>query len=156
MGRSSEILRDEIKFSKFVGRMRKRVSEVFNDTIEDSVGTSEETSSLPEDWVSRQIMFKMISSMIMLGTTLSKTGFNRLASPRRLKSYDNPAEPYVGKDYSQDYIRRKVLRQTDQEILDQDTLIGKEITDGVIPDPKSLVRSDNGLGPPRGAPRSWC
>ena len=49
------------------------------------------------------------------------------------------AEPYVGKYYSQDYIRRKVLRQTDQEILDQDTLIEKEITDGVIPDPNGLI-----------------
>ena len=33
MGRSSEILRDEIKFSKFVGRMRSRFSEVFNDIL---------------------------------------------------------------------------------------------------------------------------
>ena len=37
------------------------------------------------------------------------------------------AEPYVGKYYSQDYLRRKVLRQTDQEILEQDELIEKEI-----------------------------
>ena len=33
------------------------------------------------------------------------------------------AEAYVGKYYSQDYIRRKVLRQTDEEILEQDKLI---------------------------------
>ena len=42
------------------------------------------------------------------------------------------AEPYVGKYYSQDYLRRKVLRQTDQEILEQDELIEKEIKAGVI------------------------
>ena len=48
------------------------------------------------------------------------------------------AEPYVGKYYSQDYIRRKVLRQTDMEILEQDKLIEKEIKDGIIPDPAEM------------------
>jgi hypothetical protein len=45
------------------------------------------------------------------------------------------AEPYVGKYYSQDYIRRKILRQTDMDIIEQDKLIDKEIKDGIIPDP---------------------
>ena len=66
------------------------------------------------------------------------------------------AEPYVGKYYSQDYIRRKVLRQTDQEILDQDTLIEKEITDGVIPDPNSLKDPTMDQAPGGARSRSWC
>ena len=45
------------------------------------------------------------------------------------------AEPYVGKYYSQDYIRRNILRQTDQEIIEQDEIIEKEIKDGKIMDP---------------------
>ena len=49
------------------------------------------------------------------------------------------AEPYVGKYYSADYIRRKVLRQTDQEIIDQDKQIEKEIKEGIIPDPNVPV-----------------
>jgi hypothetical protein len=48
------------------------------------------------------------------------------------------AEPYVGKYFSQDYLRRKILRQTDQEILEQDKLIEKEIKDGIIPDPAEM------------------
>ena len=48
MGRSSEILRDEIKFSKFVGRMRKSFSEMFNDHIEDSKILRNIIT--PEDW----------------------------------------------------------------------------------------------------------
>ena len=47
-------------------------------------------------------------------------------------------EPYIGKYYSQDWVRRKVLRQTDEEILEQDKLIKKEIKDGVIPDPAAI------------------
>ena len=48
------------------------------------------------------------------------------------------AEPYIGKYYSQDYVRRKILRQTDIEIIEQDKLIAKEIKDGVIPDPATI------------------
>jgi len=55
------------------------------------------------------------------------------------------AEPYVGKYFSQDYVRRKILRQTDMEILEQDQLIKKEIKDGVIPDPNAPVDPQTGL-----------
>ena len=48
------------------------------------------------------------------------------------------AEPYVGKYYSQDYVRRKILRQTDVEILEQDKLIDREIKAGIIPDPATI------------------
>ena len=52
------------------------------------------------------------------------------------------AEPYIGKYYSQDYVRRNILRQTDMEILEQDAIIKNEIKDGVIPDP-ATDRSSN-------------
>jgi hypothetical protein len=54
------------------------------------------------------------------------------------------AEPYIGKYYSQDYVRRKILRQTDQEIVEQDILIKKEIEEGVIPDPNAPVDPETG------------
>jgi len=59
------------------------------------------------------------------------------------------AEPYVGKYFSQDYIRRKILRQTDEEIIEQDKIIKKEIKDGIIPDPSMAVDPETGmpLGP---------
>ena len=59
------------------------------------------------------------------------------------------AEPYIGKYFSQDYVRRKILRQTDEEIIDQDKLIAKEIKDGIIPDPNAPVDPATGmpLGP---------
>jgi hypothetical protein len=44
-------------------------------------------------------------------------------------------QQYVGKYYSNDYVRRHVLRQTDEEIIEQDKLIEKEIESGAIPDP---------------------
>ena len=57
----------------------------------------------------------------------------------RLNLAQLTAEPYVGKYYSQDYVRRNILRQTDEEILEQDELIEKEIENGVIPDPNAMV-----------------
>ena len=47
-------------------------------------------------------------------------------------------EPYIGKYFSNHYVRTKVLRQTDQEIEEQDELIKKEIADGTIPDPNAI------------------
>ena len=47
-------------------------------------------------------------------------------------------EPYIGKYFSNHYVRTKVLRQTDQEIEEQDEIIKKEIADGIIPDPSAV------------------
>ena len=55
------------------------------------------------------------------------------------------AEPYVGKYYSADYVRRQILRQTDEEIIEQDALIEKEIENGVIPDPNAMVDPATGM-----------
>ena len=48
------------------------------------------------------------------------------------------ADPYVGRYYSADYIRRKILRQTDEEIIEEDKQIEKEIADGRILDPMEI------------------
>ena len=47
-------------------------------------------------------------------------------------------EPYIGRFYSQEWVRKNVLRQTDGEIIEQDEQIEKEIKDGIIPDPNSI------------------
>ena len=47
-------------------------------------------------------------------------------------------EPYIGKFYSNEFVRRKVLRQTDAEMVEIDEQIEQEIADGIIPDPAML------------------
>ena len=44
----------------------------------------------------------------------------------------------IGKYYSNDFVRRKVLRQTDAEIIEIDEQIEQEIKDGIIPDPNAI------------------
>ena len=56
------------------------------------------------------------------------------------------AEPYVGKYFSQEYVRRKVLRQTTEDIREQDKLIDDEIKDGIIPDPAEMMLDPEGTG----------
>ena len=42
------------------------------------------------------------------------------------------ADPYIGKYYSVDYIRRKILRQTDEEIVQEDRQMAAEKKAGII------------------------
>ena len=47
-------------------------------------------------------------------------------------------EPYIGKYYSTEFVRKRVLRQTDQEIEEIDMQIEDEIQKGIIPNPAEV------------------
>jgi hypothetical protein len=140
LGRSSEILRDEVKFSKFVGRLRKRFSYMFNDMLRTQLILKNIIT--PEDW---EVMEEHIQYDFLYDNHFAELKEAELLNERL--NMVQAAEPYVGKYFSQDYLRRKVLRQTDQEILEQDSLIKKEIKDGIIPDP-SQMQIDPATGQP--------
>ena len=131
LGRSSEILRDEVKFSKFVGRLRKRFSGMFNDMLKTQLLLKNVIT--PEDW---EIMSEHIQYDFLYDNHFAELKEAELMNERL--TLCQTAEAYVGKYYSQDYIRRKVLRQTDEEIIEQDKLIDKEIKAGIIPDPAEM------------------
>ncbi len=131
LGRSSEILRDEIKFSKFVGRMRKRFSHMFQDLLKTQLLLKNVCT--PEDW---ELMSDHIQYDFLYDNHFAELKDAELTTERL--NLAALAEPYVGKYYSNDYVRRKILRQTDIEIEEQDALIEKEIKDGVIPDPSQM------------------
>ena len=137
LGRSSEILRDELKFTKFVGRLRKRFSNMFNDILKTQLILKNIIA--PEDWDKMQ---QHIQYDFLYDNHFSELKEAELMSERL--NLVATAEPYVGKYYSQDYIRRNVLRQTDQEIVEQDEIIKKEINDGIIPDPNAIVDPETG------------
>jgi hypothetical protein len=138
LGRSSEILRDELKFTKFVGRLRKRFSSMFGDMLKTQLILKNIIT--PEDWkeMSEHIQFDF----------LYDNHFSELKEAELMTERLNmaaTAEPYVGKYFSQDYIRRKILRQTDEEILEQDMIIKKEIEGGIIPDPNAPIDPETGM-----------
>ena len=131
LGRSSEILRDELKFTKFVGRLRKRFSNMFNDMLKTQLILKNIIT--PEDW---ERMSEHIQYDFLYDNHFSELKETELMNERL--ALLQTAEPYVGKYFSQDYVRRQILRQTDMEILEQDKLIEKEIKDGTIPDPATI------------------
>ena len=93
----------------------------------------------PEDW---EIMSEHIQYDFLYDNHFSELKETELFNERITVAAD--AEPYVGRYYSQDYVRRRILRQTDMEILEQDELMKKEIADGVIPDPNAPVDPQTG------------
>jgi hypothetical protein len=138
LGRSSEILRDEVKFSKFVARLRKRFSYMFNDMLKTQLILKNIIT--PEDW---EIMEEHIQYDFLYDNHFAELKEAELLNERL--AMVQTAEPYVGKYFSQDYLRRKILRQTDQEIIEEDALIKKEIKKGVIPDPSIPVDPNTGM-----------
>jgi len=132
LGRSSEILRDEVKFSKFVGRMRKRFSAMFSDMLKTQLILKNVIT--PEDW---EYMNDHIQYDFLYDNHFAELKEAELLTERL--NLLQTVEPYIGRFYSQDYVRRHVLHQTDSDILEQDTLIEKEIENGVIPDPNAMV-----------------
>jgi hypothetical protein len=128
LGRSSEILRDEIKFTKFVGRMRKRFSHLFMDMLKTQLILKNIVT--PEDW-------KILSDHIQFDFVYDNH-FAELKEAELIQNRLNvlvAAEPYIGKYFSVDYVRRNILKQTDREIVDIDEQIGSEQAAGIIPPP---------------------
>jgi len=131
LGRSSEILRDELKFAKFVGRLRKRFSNLFNDMLRTQLILKNIVS--PEDWdvMSDHIQYDFLYDNQFAELKESELLQNRLGILSTI-------EPYIGKYYSTEYVRKRILRQTDAEIIEIDEQIEDEIKKGILPDPSQV------------------
>ena len=145
LGRSSEILRDEVKFSKFVGRLRKRFSNMFTDMLKTQLLLTNVVT--PEDW---EVMSEHIQYDFLYDNHFAELKEAELMNERM--ALLATVEPYVGKYYSQDYVRRKIIRQTDEEIIEQDERIEQEIKDGIIVDPSEMMMDPEGSGGMRPMP----
>ena len=131
LGRSSEILRDELKFAKFVGRLRKRFAAMFNDMLKTQLILKNIVT--PEDWKGMEdhIQYDFLYDNQFAELKESELMEGRLGMLATI-------EPYIGKYYSTEYVRKRVLRQTDMEIDEIDTQIEDEIQKGIIPDPSQV------------------
>ena len=132
LGRASEITRDELKFTKFVQRLRKKFTELFNDILRTQLilkGIINE-----EDWQS--VRDSITYDFLQDGhfAELKNTELMR----ERLQ-LANEMRDYIGKFYSVDYVRKNILKQNEREIEDIDRQIKKEIDDGIISAPTADV-----------------
>jgi len=136
IGKAAEITRDELKFTKFVARLRKRFTQVFSDILKTQLVLKGVMTI--EDWIKikEHIQYNYL-----------KDGyFAELKNAEILKerlSLANEVSPYVGKYYSVEYIRKNVLRQTDEDIIEIDNQIADEIKTGIIARPQGETLDDD-------------
>ena len=109
LGRATEINRDELKFTKFVGRLRKKFNEVFQDLLRTQLilkGIMDE-----EDWekIKEEIRYDYVKDNQFSELKDQEILRERLALVR-------DADEYIGKYYSLTWIRKNILKQNDDEI----------------------------------------
>jgi len=128
LGRAAEISRDEVKFTKFVQRLRKKFTELFNDLLRTQLilkGIINE-----DDWytVRDALQYDFLQDGYFAELKQTEMMRERLTLATEMRDY-------IGKFFSVEYVRRNVLRQTSREIEDMDKQIKKEIDDGIIASP---------------------
>ena len=132
LGRSTEITRDELKFTKFVQKLRKKFIELFNDILKTQLILKGIIAE--EEW-------PMIRDNIFYDF-LQDGHFAELKQAEMLKDriqLANDVRDYVGKYFSVEYVRKNILKQSDQDIEKIDSQIKKEIDDGIISSPQNQV-----------------
>ena len=132
MGRASEITRDELKFTKFVQRLRKKFTELFNDILRTQLilkGVINE-----EDWqkVRDSITYDFLQDGHFAELKHTEMMRERLALANEMRDY-------IGKFYSVEFVRKNILKQNEREMEDIDNQIKKEIDDGIISAPTADV-----------------
>jgi len=132
LGRSTEITRDELKFTKFVQRLRKKFTELFNDILRTQLVLKGIIAE--EEW-------PMIRDSIFYDF-LQDGHFAELKNAEMLKDrvqLANDVRDYVGKYFSVEYVRKSILKQSDQDIEKIDRQIKKEVESGIISSPGNQV-----------------
>jgi len=119
LGRSQEVTRDELKFAKFVARLRNKFSQVFDDVLKvqlvlKGICTREEWEEFKEDIYydfRKDNNFTELREAELLQNRLQMVGL---------------VDPYIGRYFSQHYVMNKVLMMTDEEIEDMQKKIQEE------------------------------
>ncbi len=145
IGKSDNIMRDEVTFSKFVGRMRKKFSYLFTDILKTQLVLKGVVSPKEFDSMQEHIQYDFIYD-------------NHFAELREMEMMTNRlqiagmAEPYLGKYFSVYQVRNRLLGYTDGEIKEIDKQIAYERNVGIIPDPQAMaqMQAQAGANPNQG------
>ena len=135
LGKTTEVLRDELKFTKFIGRLRKRFGELFHDILKTQLILKGVIS--PEDWddMKEHIQYDF----------LFDNHFNELKEQELMMQRINLAtqmDPFVGKYFSIEYIRKQVLQQNEKEYKEIQKQMDGEIDSGLAMNPADVNTFD--------------
>ena len=122
LGRSTEISRDEVKFKKFVDRLRKRFSDLFMQALRTQLLLKKIITKQDWDSFKEEIVFDFIEDNYfseLKESEMIRERFEMLAT----------LDEYVGKYVSNEWIRKQILKQSDDEIEEIDKQIDSETED---------------------------
>jgi|TARA_B100001059_G_scaffold26051_1_gene20937 hypothetical protein len=146
LGRSNEILRDELKFIKFVGRLRKQFSHLFNDMLKTQLILKGVITV--DDW---ELMEQHIQYDYLFDNHFTELKEIEMIG-ERLNLVER-MQPFLGVYYSNDHIKRQILQQKESEIEEIRIQIEVEKKSGELMDtPVMPVEDPNAALPPAGGP----
>ena len=125
LGRTTEITRDELKFTKFVQRIRKKFTPLFTDVLKTQLLLKGVVSL--DDW---KLMQEHIQYDFLADGHFAELKDSELLN-ERLNNLGT-IESYIGTFFSKEYVMKKVLRMTDNEVDEMQNQINKEA--GLDPD----------------------
>jgi hypothetical protein len=143
-GRENEITRDEVKFSKFIQRIRLK----FNDLHTKTLGVQLQLKNIvtPEEWdyIKQYIKYKYANDGY----------FEELKDAQILQERANLAAmmaPFTNRYYSHTWIRKNIFKQTDEDIKEQDVIVKQQFHDPILnpPDPEIVGMADGSVPPPK-------
>ena len=119
LGRSNEISRDEVKFNKFIERIRRKFSVLFSEALR--VQLVAKKIIRPDEWdgIVQDIRFDFQEDNHFAELKESEILNQRLDTLNRI-------QPYIGTYYSMNYVRRYILKQSDEDIDQIEKEIGQE------------------------------
>jgi hypothetical protein len=137
LGRASEITRDELKFNKFIQRLRLRFSHLFDKLLETQlllkgVCTKQEWQQLKED-----ISYDYVSDVYFTELKEVEIMKERLAVLGDL-------DPFVGKYFSVNYVRTNILRQSEDDI--------EKMDEEMLEDAEKMSAAEDAPPPPEPKP----
>lgn len=117
LGRTTEITRDEVKFNKFIERLRKRFAQVFHEALRTQLVSKNVIRIEEWDSIAEQLVYDYRKDNHFAELKDGEVVMQRISMLSNI-------DPYVGKYYSVSWVRKNILKQTDEEIqeIDQQNL----------------------------------
>jgi len=126
-GRTSEITREELKFSKFIQRLRTRFSILFDKCLEKQLILKGIMS--PDDWkdIKNKVRYDFMKDNLFEELKESEILREKIATLRDV-------EEHVGKYFSREWVIKNVLFMSDDDYREMQKQMDKERKDGVYDD----------------------
>lgn len=142
LGKSSEITRDELKFNKFIIKLRKKFANLFYDLLRVQLISKGIITDEEWDQYRMDIKFDFKKDNFFTEFKQNEIIASRIALLQQV-------DPYVGKYYSIKWIRENVLMQTEDDMKDLDKEMEQEDKAGLYPPTEEEIAAQEAAAQPK-------